>query len=136
MNSGIMPILCIGETRVEHDAGEAEKIVQKQLEIAFSLITKPYTLTPIIAYEPIWAISTEPGTTPDTPENAVKMIQYIKSLVGSEYTPNLIYVYGGSVNAHNAESFLREKDIEGALVGGASLAEESIKKIIEVAERY
>jgi triosephosphate isomerase len=134
---GIIPILCVGESREEHKAGKAEGAIRKQLDVAFSLLTKPYTLIPIIAYEPVWAISTEPNAEADTPKNAVYMIQYIKTFMSHVALPMLLkYIYGGSVNAKNAESFLKEKEIEGALVGGASLKQEEIKKIIETAYRY
>ena len=137
MHAGIVPILCIGETRSEHEAGTSNQSILRQLQSGLSLVASGYTLSPILVYEPVWAISTEPGATPDTPENAVYMINFIqKTLVANRYSLTPKYIYGGSVNPTNAESFLKEKDVAGALVGGASLKDVEIKKIIAIAKQY
>ncbi|MEK7093903.1 MAG: triose-phosphate isomerase, partial [Patescibacteria group bacterium] len=81
----------------------------------------------IIAYEPIWAISTMPGARPDNPEQAVAMIAFIKKVTGGKV------LYGGSVNSKNAIGFLEHPVIDGALVGGASLKPEEFQKIVEAA---
>ena len=136
MRARITPILCIGETREERSARQSETIIRRQLEKGLSLVASGYTLNPIIAYEPVWAISTESGAAPDTPENATRMIQLLKKLVVRDYALNPIFIYGGSVNVENAEGFLKQAEIEGALVGSASLKEGDIKKIIEIAKQY
>src|SRR3989344_3429967 len=114
---------------------EAEEIIKRELKIGLSLLAnQPHTLNPIIAYEPIWAIGTG---TPDTPENMLNMVKFIKeTLVTSGYTLNPKIIYGGSVNSQNAEEFLKHEEINGALVGGASLKSEEIIKIVKIAKQY
>ncbi len=94
-----------------------------------------YSLSPvIIAYEPVWAISTEKNAQPDTPENALQIIKFIKKAIG--HLPLTIkLIYGGSVDAVNAEGFLKYNEIEGALVGGASLKADEMGKIIAIAKK-
>lgn len=137
---GLIPVLCVGENRSDHDAGRAEAVVEKQLEKDLSIIhnSKFINQKIIIAYEPVWSISTEPGAQPDTPENAIAMISFIKKsfAVNSHKSLVISYFYGGSVTSANAESFLKNKEIEGALVGGASLKQEEIKKILQIAKKY
>ncbi len=137
---GVVPILCVGESRADHDSGRAKEFVASQLGKDLSpLLTFDLKLsTVLVAYEPIWSISTHPNATPDTPENANDMIQYIKGTLSKTFhlLPFTFYcLYGGSVNEANAESFLAQPAIEGLLVGAASLRAESIKKIIEMARR-
>lgn len=130
LRNGLVPIICIGETRAERASGKSKEAVSRQLIGALSAVGHESSVIShklFIAYEPVWAISTEPGSEADTPENAVSMIQFMKTLIQSRF------IYGGSVNAQNAESFLRQSEIEGALVGGASLKRDEIKKIIEIA---
>lgn len=136
IHNRLIPIICVGETRGEHEIGQSESVVKKQLEIDLSLLSKTHYSTPIIiAYEPVWAISTEKNAQPDTPENAVAMINSIKQ-VTDQWPQNTTFIYGGSVNPNNAESFLKHKEIEGALVGGASLKAEEMKAIIEISRKY
>ncbi len=137
IRNNIIPIICIGEKREERKAGQSKSVIEKQLKAALSLVKDQKSkVAMVIAYEPVWAISTEPGAEPDTPENAVSMIKFMKTLVPSSYSLVPRFIYGGSVNANNAEGFLREKEIEGALVGGASLKEQGIKEIIKIARQY
>ncbi len=139
LRNGIIPIICIGETREERTAGKSKEAVERQLKFVLPIIhdSKFMIQGIVFAYEPVWAISTEPGAEPDTPQNALQMIQFIKAIIhDSKFMIQSKFIYGGSVNAANAESFLGQKDIEGALVGGASLKKEEIKKIIEIAKKY
>jgi len=134
MRENIIPILCVGEDKDNHDAGLAEKVVKNQININLALV-KDLIGEIILAYEPIWAISTEIGAKPDSPENAVKMMNFIKDLVkGCKFKSRLIY--GGSVNTRNAESFLSKKEIQGALVGGASLKPQEMNEILAVSKKY
>lgn len=129
--TGLRPILCVGETKNEHAAGKANAVVIQQLKKDLSLI-RNWQLeirNLIVAYEPIWAIGTG---TPDDPGNTVKMVELIREIAG----PETQVLYGGSVTAANAENFLKHKEIAGALVGGASLKSEEIKKIVKIANRY
>lgn len=127
LRNGLIPIICVGETREEKQAGKSREAIERQLRAVSRVLL---SMSLIIVYEPVWAISTEPGAEADTPENAVSMIQFMKTIVPVHF------IYGGSVNANNAESFLRQSEIEGALVGGASLKKEEIKKIVEIAQKY
>ena len=123
IRAGLVPIICVGETRAEREAGREEIIVGAQL--AGSL---PETGRRVIAYEPVWAIGT--GLTP-TNEDIGRMHRFIRSKVG-EKTPIL---YGGSVKPANAQEILRIGDVNGALVGGASLKAEDFHAIIDAHPR-
>ena len=134
LKAGLKVILCVGESKEVRALGieSAKSFIDRQLKA--DLKTVPTDLFPnlLVAYEPIWAISTSLGAEADTPKNAVEMINFMK-----EVLPNLRrarFIYGGSVNAENAQGFLGLKEIEGALVGGASLKAEEFKKIISIAD--
>ncbi len=132
---GLIPILCVGETRDERDAGKTEEVVGRELKIGLSLlVASGYSLsTIVIAYEPIWAIGTG---TPDSPENMLNMVKFIKETLNAiRYTLNPRILYGGSLTSKNVEEFINKDGIDGALVGGASLDPEEIKKIVEIARK-
>jgi triosephosphate isomerase len=118
---GLTPMLCVGEKIEERDAGEAESVVVRQLRAGLSQMTQLATKDVMIAYEPVWAIGT--GRTA-TPEDAAAMHGVIRREISSicgdrgKVTPIL---YGGSVNPGNAKSLLAAADVDGLLVGGASL---------------
>ncbi|MDP2695701.1 MAG: triose-phosphate isomerase [bacterium] len=136
VEKGLIPILCVGETKEEHDAGRAQEVVERELTIGLSQLTKSSIdqLTIVCAYEPIWAIGTG---NPDTPENAVAMAKFIKkTLVTSGHSLSPTVIYGGSVTSKNANDFFKHSEIEGALVGGASLKANEIKVIVDISRRY
>ena len=123
LENGLKPILCVGEPLTVRKKGlnYAQNFVKSQLQKAlYSLNSKSYILNSrlIIAYEPVWAIGTG---IPDKPESAAKMHKYIKNLLATRYSLLVKVIYGGSVNFKNAKSFLKNSEIDGALVGGASL---------------
>lgn len=128
---GLMPILCCGETLTERDAGQAEKVVSDQLTADLSGFAADDLAKIIIAYEPVWAIGT--GRTA-TPEQAQQMHAYIRGWLaeklGSTFSEGLRILYGGSVKPDNIAELMRAEDIDGALVGGASLEAESFAKIV------
>ena len=117
LEKDIMPVVCIGESLEDYNAGKTLDILQTQLkEIFTSISTKK---TAVIAYEPVWAIGS--GKTPSTHE-VNNIHQYIKDIVQSVANIEAINViYGGSVNCENAKSFFQQTNIDGALIGGASL---------------
>lgn len=116
--AGLKPILCVGETKAQRDAGEALQVVSRQLKAALSqtLLAKV-----VVAYEPVWAIGT--GDTA-TPQQAAEVHDHIRHELGrldAEQAGAVKILYGGSVNADNAASLFAMENIDGALVGGASL---------------
>ena len=134
LRNELIPIVCIGErTR----GGNFKEFLENQIDKTFEGLTSDEVGKCIIAYEPVWAISTNPGAKPDTPESALESIYVIKRLLTTHYslltTP--LFLYGGSVNSKNAESFLREKEIDGVLVGGASVNKEEFARILKIASR-
>lgn len=133
LKAGLKPILCVGEPREIRDKGKTKEFVENQLRIDLSkIITDSAEI--IVAYEPIWAIGTG---NPDTPENMSNMVKFIKELLvklGSKLRVHIIY--GGSVTSVNAESFFQHREIEGALVGGASLKGDEITKIVEIGKKF
>ncbi len=126
---GILPILCIGETADEHEMGETEEVLARQLSI---ILTHTSHLTPqnfLIAYEPVWAIGT--GKTP-TPAEANETHGFIRSLLTEKKTRIL---YGGSMTSKNAAELLAQPNIDGGLIGGASLKPDEFRMIVEAAKK-
>ncbi len=121
LEAGLHPIVCVGETEEERKKGKEKDVVKRQLKEIPAGVT--------VAYEPVWAIGT--GKTA-TPKDAQEMHAFIRGLLPEKDTRIL---YGGSMNAGNAEELLKQKDIDGGLIGGASLKLDEFKKIVEAAER-
>ncbi|MBI2036961.1 MAG: triose-phosphate isomerase [Candidatus Liptonbacteria bacterium] len=132
LEAGIAPVLCVGEPKEVRKNGiaAAKRYVAAQLEKDLDGVRKGRVA---IAYEPIWAIGTG---TPDSPRSAAEMIHYIRGRVPREVRKRLRVLYGGSLMAANADAFLKEPEIEGALVGGASLNPRDFIKIINIAKHY
>ena len=120
LDAGLRVIACVGETREERERGETEDVLRRQLSVL-----EPHDGL-VLAYEPVWAIGT--GLTA-TPEMAQEAHAFIKSLLGAPV------LYGGSVKADNAAGLLAQADVDGALVGGASLDVDSFRAICETAAR-
>ena len=133
INHQIKPILCIGESFEEFKAGKTEKKLQSQIEEC--ILDNTIEENIIIAYEPIWAIGT--GNTPK-PKDVNTIHEFIKDVVQSASENNLKpkVLYGGSVNKTNASDFFKEKNIDGALIGGASLDADIFSDIIEIYSRH
>ncbi|RKD27502.1 triosephosphate isomerase [Caminicella sporogenes DSM 14501] len=127
----IKPILCVGETLDERKAEKTEEVVKKQVLAAFKDVDRELAKEIVIAYEPIWAIGT--GLTA-SPEDANKVIAFIretiKELYGEDISEEIRIQYGGSVKPNNVEDIMNMEDIDGALVGGASLKAESFAQIV------
>jgi len=129
--AGLVPIVCVGETLGEREAGKTEEVLRRQFQGGFAGLTPQDFCRIIIAYEPVWAIGT--GRTA-TPEMAAESHRFIRGLVRQHYGENLAgqlrILYGGSVKPDNIEGLMAQEEIDGALVGGASLKVDSFSAIV------
>lgn len=128
--SAITPILCVGETAAQHDAGLALSIVQEQLAVVAALKDNCAAFTEIvIAYEPVWAIGTGKSATPELAQTVHAAIRAELSKIDTTFANATRILYGGSVKQDNAKALFAMPDIDGALVGGASLNAKSFLEI-------
>jgi triosephosphate isomerase len=128
LKAGLTPILCVGEKLAENEAGQTETVVTDQLKAALIGIASLDSL--VIAYEPIWAIGTGRAATGEQANETVSLIRrHIAKLYDDGIARDLRILYGGSVTADNATEFMRQSDIDGALVGGASLKSDEFLSI-------
>ena len=126
------PILCVGETMKQRELGLEEEIIKQQVIGALEGIPKEQAEKIVIAYEPIWAIGTGKVATKDDANNMIKLIRKeIESLYNKEVANNVSILYGGSVNKNNSKELFETSDIDGALVGGASLKVNEFNEIIK-----
>ncbi len=134
LHSELRPILCIGETLEERQAGQEKAILEAQLQGALKGLTTEQLEEVVIAYEPVWAIGTGLTATPAQAQEAHLFIRdYLKTTAGTEIADKTRILYGGSVTADNARELLTQPDIDGALVGGASLDPRSFAEIVVAA---
>jgi len=137
LQSNLIPIVCIGESLDERQTNQTKDVIKVQLQNGLQGLSKEEIKKIILAYEPVWAIGT--GKTA-TPEQAIEVHQFIRGTIKQWYddkvSQSIRIQYGGSVNESNARELLSQPDIDGALVGGASLKSESFFEIIFAAEQY
>ena len=134
LQAGLQVILCVGETLAEREAGKMEEVVTTQLAGGLAQIGREMMSRLSIAYEPVWAIGTGRNATPQQAQLAHAFIRrQIADQVGSEVARALVIQYGGSVKADNAASLLSQPDVDGALVGGASLKADEFLAIVRAA---
>ena len=130
----LLPIVCIGETLVERDANKTLQVLQRQLDGGFRGIASADWAKITIAYEPVWAIGTGRNATPEQAQEAHAFIRkWLSQQAGSSVAETVRIQYGGSVNTANAASLLSQPDVDGALVGGASLKDDAFSAIIKAA---
>ena len=131
LRNEMIPIVCVGErTRDENFKG----FLKNQVLATFADLSADDVGKCIIAYEPVWAISTTPGARPDTPESALESIRVIKEVLTIQYPLlNTHYLYGGSIISANAREFLQNDQFNGVLIGGASVNKDEFVKILSVA---
>ncbi len=129
--NGLKPIICVGETLEQREAGITEQIITKQIEKAFEQIPAQSLEKIIIAYEPIWAIGTGKTATKEDANTTIMQIRKkMEEMYGQNEAKGVIIQYGGSVKSSNAKELFEMSDIDGGLVGGASLKAEEFSKIV------
>jgi triosephosphate isomerase len=126
----LKPIMCIGESLEEYDAGRTDAVVVGQLRSSLSGIDIPHGL--VLAYEPVWAIGTGRAATGEQANRIIGLIRHnVAELVTENFASSLRILYGGSVTADNTAEFMRQPEIDGALVGGASLKPDQFPAIVK-----
>jgi triosephosphate isomerase len=133
--AGLLPIVCVGETRHEREAGKTLDVVRAQIDEALKFVSdEARSKEFVIAYEPVWAIGTGLTATPDQAENVHKVIRELLSKhFGASRADSLRILYGGSMNASNCKELLLKPNIDGGLVGGASLKPEDFASMVTTA---
>ena len=129
---GLTPILCCGETLEQFEAGDTEKVVRGQLKICLEGLSATDVSKLVVAYEPIWAIGTGKNATKEIAQDTCAICRdQVRQMFGSDVADKVRIQYGGSVKPENIKEYMSEADIDGALIGGASLQVDSFTAIIE-----
>lgn len=136
LDAGIVPILCVGETLAENEAGRAAEVLTRQLRAALGGVSLNSPARLVIAYEPVWAIGTGKAATSEDTNTLLRNVvrPTLAGLFGEEIAQGIRVQYGGSVKPDNARAFFEQPEIDGALVGGASLKAEDFIGIAKAAE--
>ncbi|MCX7954339.1 MAG: triose-phosphate isomerase [Bacteroidales bacterium] len=132
LKNALRPIFCVGETLEEREKSLQYKVVKAQIENALFHLDEDFLLKVVIAYEPVWAIGTGVNA---TPEQAQEMHAYIRNVISEKYSEyiadSITILYGGSCNSTNAKDLFSQKDVDGGLIGGASLKADEFIEIIK-----
>jgi triosephosphate isomerase len=132
IESGLIPIVCVGEVLEEREAGLTEDVLRRQCLRAFNKVSAKKAVHLVVAYEPVWAIGTGKTATPQIASDAHAIIRaQAAESFGQEFADRLRILYGGSVKPENAHALMSEEEIDGGLVGGASLDPESFASIVK-----
>src|ERR1700756_1762576 len=132
LEAGLTPIVCVGEVLEEREAGLTEDVLRRQCMRAFSSISAKKAAKLVVAYEPVWAIGTGKTATPEMASDAHVLIRgEAGKAFGEDFGANLRILYGGSVKPENAKALMSQEEIDGALVGGASLDAKSFAAIVK-----
>ncbi len=135
LEAGITPVLLAGE---RNKGDDRRQILEKQLSADFDGLDSSQLSKVLIAYEPVWAISTNPGAEPDTPENTLEAIKILKEFLYANFQfpiSNFQFLYGGSVNEKNIADFLSHPEISGAVIGGASLRKDEFAEMLKIVSK-
>ena len=136
LNEGLIPIVCCGETLEQRDADVTAEHIAMQIKLALQGVSEEKIRKVVIAYEPIWAIGTGRTATPEQAEEVCEHIRtVVRKLYSSKHARAITILYGGSMNEKNAFELLAKPDIDGGLIGGASLVPEKFVQIIEAANQ-
>jgi len=134
IGGGLLPILCVGELLAERDAGQTEAVVARHLQTGLAGLSADKMSAVTIAYEPVWAIGTGRTATPQQAQEVHVFIRrFLAEMFDKKLAEEIRIQYGGSANAANAKDLMAQKDVDGLLVGGASLKAEDFVKIIQAA---
>jgi triosephosphate isomerase len=136
LEAGLVPIMCCGETLEQREAGITTEHIAMQIKLGLQGVSEDKIRKVIIAYEPIWAIGTGKTATPEQAEEVCESIRtVVRKLYSSKNARAISILYGGSMNEKNAYELLAQPDIDGGLIGGASLVPEKFVQIIEAANQ-
>ena len=133
LGAGLKPILCVGETLAQRRAGAAEQVVARQVQAVLEAVGVESFAQGAVAYEPVWAIGTGETAAPDEAAAMHRVVRQTIAAVDGALAASIRVIYGGSVNPHNAAALFSEPDIDGGLIGGASLQPESFLAIVAAA---
>jgi triosephosphate isomerase (TIM) len=133
LEAGLMPVLCVGETEGERDEGETERRLRQQIQVDLAQVEDGLLPFVVIAYEPIWAIGTGRNATPEQAQEAIAFVRALVADRDREAADHIRVLYGGSVTPTNAAELLEQPDVDGALVGGASLDPDQFAAIVAAA---
>ena len=133
LQAGLTPILCVGETEEERERGDTERKLRHQVQEALDKVPIERLPEVVIAYEPVWAIGTGLTATPEQAQDAIAFVRALVQGFDKEAGNRVRVLYGGSMKADNAAELLAQPDVDGGLIGGASLDAESFAAIVEAA---
>ncbi len=133
---GLLPLVCVGETEAEREQGLTEEVLVRQIHTGLAEVRPEEAAQVVIAYEPVWAIGTGKTATPETAEEAMAFVRsQIAVRLGESAAASIRILYGGSVRPDNIDALMDEPDIDGALVGGASLSLDAFVRIVRFQKR-
>jgi len=131
LSNGLIPIICVGESLIQREQGITDQVVSKQVKAALNGFTPENVEDTVIAYEPIWAIGTGKTATSEQANEVIKQIRgVVKELFGETAAEKIRIQYGGSMNPKNASELMSMSDIDGGLIGGASLKAEDFAAVV------
>ncbi len=131
LNAGLKPIVCVGETLEQRELGYTETLLKYQTKMALTNVTAEQLKNVVIAYEPVWAIGTGVTATDDQADEGNGFVRAaVAEMFGAEAAENITVQYGGSMNAKNAEGLLAKENVDGGLIGGASLKAEDFSVVV------